>query len=104
MVLSYLLQAVQKIEEYLQDKATAVAEEHGGVQKHGFLDDLMIKISHAVDVATYSSLHEQVAALSATIYTTSFRFPIDRLWDMQKILVHAIKLAETVQKRDAVEE
>ena len=47
---------IEQTDKHIQDIAEAVAQQHGGILKHGSLKDLMNKIGNAIDVARSSKL------------------------------------------------
>lgn len=53
----------RELQEYLHKGAQAMQEQHGGVQNHKSIDDLMEKIGAVVDKTALLTLEEQVFAI-----------------------------------------
>jgi hypothetical protein len=70
-LLSGLRVALNEIVEYFKAQATALREQHGGVDKHGSIEDLMIKIGNCVDKTALKALEEQVFAIHAEQLATA---------------------------------
>jgi hypothetical protein len=60
-----LRQTLCEIEEYMLDQAKQIREQHGGIEKHLSIDDLMGKIENCVDRTALVALVEQVFAIHA---------------------------------------
>jgi hypothetical protein len=54
-----------EFEEYMLDQAKQIREQHGGIEKHLSIDDLMGKIENCVDRTALVALVEQVFAIHA---------------------------------------
>jgi hypothetical protein len=60
-----LRQTLCDFEEYMLDQAKQIREQHGGIEKHLSIDDLMGKIENCVDRTALVALVEQVFAIHA---------------------------------------
>ncbi|EAT82057.2 hypothetical protein SNOG_10663 [Parastagonospora nodorum SN15] len=60
---SSLRSALSEIKDFLLAQAVGLREQHGGVQQHQSLDDLMAKIGNCVDKEALMALHEQFFAI-----------------------------------------
>lgn len=60
-----LRQALCEIKDFLVAQATQLREQHGGVQKHLSIKDLMVKIGNCIDRTALMTLEEQVFAMHA---------------------------------------
>ncbi|KAF2799650.1 hypothetical protein K505DRAFT_230468 [Melanomma pulvis-pyrius CBS 109.77] len=58
-------QALCEIKDFLSAQATALRDQHGGVQRHLSIEDLMVKIGNCVDKTALMALEEQVFAIHA---------------------------------------
>jgi hypothetical protein len=64
-LISSLRQALCEIKDFLSAQATELQEQHGGVQGHLSIEDLMVKIGNCVDKIALMALEEQVFAIHA---------------------------------------
>lgn len=60
-----LRQALCEVKDFLLAQAKELREQHGGVQKHLSIEDLMVKIGNCVDKTALMALEEQVFAIHA---------------------------------------
>lgn len=64
-LISVLRELLRELQEYLSAGAKAVQEQHGGVQRHRSIDQLMQEIGAVVDKTALMTLEEQVFAIHA---------------------------------------
>ena len=64
-LLSGLRVALGEIASFLKDQATALREQHGGINTHASIDDIMNKIGDCVDRTALKSFMEQIFAIHA---------------------------------------
>jgi hypothetical protein len=70
-LLSGLRVALNEIVEFFKAQATALREQHGGINKHASINDLMIKIGNCVDKTALKALEEQMFAIHAEQLATA---------------------------------
>jgi hypothetical protein len=70
-LLSGLRVALNEIIEYFKAQLIALREQHGGVNKHMSIEDLMTKIGNCVDKTALKALEEQVFAIHAEQLATA---------------------------------
>ena len=62
-LLDALRELFRELQQYLADRAEAVQLQHGGVQPHDSINDLMQKIASVVDKTALMTLEEQVFSI-----------------------------------------
>ncbi|RYP31298.1 hypothetical protein DL767_005811 [Monosporascus sp. MG133] len=72
-VLSCVRQCIKSIDDYMDKSITAIAEQHGGITRHGSLKELMTKLGNAVGTFAIQGLLEQVSALYAMLLASKTR-------------------------------
>jgi hypothetical protein len=71
LVLECIHDLVQSICDYIRDPKNALAEQHGGILKHGGIKSLMNKLANAVDVAHQQSYWEQLSVLHSVQHAST---------------------------------
>ena len=94
-ITSSTIKSLEGMEKDIQNIATAVAEQHGGTLKHASLQDLMMKLGSAVDVAAVQAYHEQLGGfLAALAFSRAMRAPLDTIRNLRRYHIHAQKVVE----------
>lgn len=77
LFVSSVRRALLEIKDFLLAQATELREQHGGIQRHISIKDLMVKIGNCVDKAALMALEEQVFAIHAEQLATGNGWGVD---------------------------
>ena len=91
MLLARLLDNVQSICVYIDESNKALADQHGGILRHGGIKDLMNKLGNGVDVGTLQSLFEQLGVLHAVQHASTNRNAAVELETLQGLIEKLLK-------------
>lgn len=92
-LLSGLRVTLSEIVEFFKAQANELREQHGGVQKHGTIEELMIKIGNCVDRTALKLLEEQVFAIHAEQLATANSNGVKYLEECISLIDRALALS-----------
>lgn len=90
LLLSCVKNIIEQTDKYIQDSAQALADQHGGILRHGSLEDLMGKLGNAVDIAEAQSYWEQLGAFHAVLHASGDRKASEMLQMLSALLEKAL--------------
>jgi hypothetical protein len=92
-LLSGLRVALIEIVEFFKAQAKELREQHGGITRHGKIEDLMTKIGDCVDRTALKALEEQVFAIHAEQLASANSNGVTYLEECIGLIEQAINLA-----------